>query len=65
LRVIIVAEQEGAVKKYICSSSGGAREKKERQDETQFTTKKFCGKTNSGLNPVISFWYSFHSQLRI
>jgi hypothetical protein len=36
-RVIISVVQVGAVK-YICSSSGGAQEK-ERQDETEFTTK--------------------------
>jgi hypothetical protein len=41
LRLIIVVVQLGAVK-ILCRSSSGAVEalrKKERQDETQFTTK--------------------------
>jgi len=36
-RVIILAEQEGAVKIYVAAVE--ALRNKERQDETQFTTK--------------------------
>jgi hypothetical protein len=40
LRVIVVVVQAGAVKiLYVSSSNGGAQEKNERQDETQFTNK--------------------------
>jgi hypothetical protein len=52
-RVIIVLVQVGAVKIY-ASSSAGAREKKETQDETQSTTKNWWKKKLVWV-PVISF----------
>jgi hypothetical protein len=55
-RVIIVIVQVGAAKICVCSicvaAAVEALRKKERQDETQFTTK-IGGKTSSV--PVISF----------
>jgi hypothetical protein len=42
LRVIIVVVQVGAVKIYVAAVE--APRKKERQDETQFTTKKLVEK---------------------
>jgi hypothetical protein len=47
LRLIIVVVQGGAVKIYVASVE--ALRKKERQDETQFTTK-IGGKTSLGPN---------------
>jgi hypothetical protein len=44
------------------AASGGAQEDKERQDETQFTTK-IGGKTS--LGPSYFAFYTFHSQLHI
>ncbi len=38
-RVIIVVVQVRAVKIYVAAAVEALREKKERQDETQFTTK--------------------------
>jgi hypothetical protein len=51
-RVIIVVVQVGAEKIYVAALTGGAREK-ERQDETQFTTKG-ARKTNLGPNYFVS-----------
>jgi hypothetical protein len=39
LRLIIVVVQLGAVKIYVAAAAVEALRKKERQDETQFTTK--------------------------
>jgi hypothetical protein len=46
-RVIIVVVQVGAIKKYVASvealrKSERERERGSQQDETQFTTKKWC-----------------------
>jgi hypothetical protein len=46
LRVIIVVVQAGAVKIYVAAAVEALR-RKERQDETQFTTK-MGGKTSLG-----------------
>ncbi len=51
-RVIIVVVQVGAVKIYVAAVE--ALRKKERQDETQFTTK-FGEKANLGCKIFISF----------
>ncbi len=50
LRIIVVVVLVGAVKVYIASVE--ALRKKERQDETQFTTK-IGGKTSLGLSYFI------------
>jgi hypothetical protein len=57
-RVIIVVVQVGAVK--IFAAAVEALKKKERQDETQVTTK-IGGKTS--LGPPYFALYNFHSQL--
>jgi hypothetical protein len=46
-RVIVVIVQVGAVKIYAAAAAVEALRKKERQDETQFTTK-IGGKTSLG-----------------
>jgi len=58
-RVIIAPVQVGAVKIYVASVE--ALREKERQDETQFTTK-IGGKTS--LGPSYFVLSNFHSQLR-
>jgi hypothetical protein len=60
-RVIIVPSCTGRSSENICSSTGGGGQegKKERQHETEFTTK-IAGKT--GLVPVTSFCTNFDSE---
>jgi hypothetical protein len=57
-RIIIVVLQVGAVKIYVAAVQ--VLRKKERWDETQFTTK-IGGKTN--LDP--NYFISFHSHLHV
>jgi hypothetical protein len=60
VRVIIVVVQVGGVKIFVAAVE--TLKKKERQDETQFTTK-IGGKTS--LGPSYFALYNFHSQLHI
>ncbi len=60
LRVIIVVVQVGAMKIYVAAVEGLTE--KERQDETQFTTK-IGGRFS--LDPSYFSLPNFHSQLRV
>jgi hypothetical protein len=55
--VIIVVVHVGAMKIYVAAVE--ALTKKERQDETQFTTK-ICGKSSLGSSYFVL--YNFHSR---
>jgi hypothetical protein len=52
--IVVVVHVGGATKVYMCNVSGGAQEKKERQIETQFTTK-IDGKTSLGSSLLFCF----------
>jgi hypothetical protein len=60
LRINIVAVHVGEVKIYVATVQ--ALMKKERQDETQFTTK-IGGKTS--LGPSYVLLQNYHSQLHV